>query len=53
MGFLDDERVVAVKKLKDMIKGEEEFSGEISIMGIYNIPHELSQIAWFLFRRIP
>ncbi|XP_072997468.1 putative receptor protein kinase ZmPK1 [Typha latifolia] len=37
-GVLDDERVIAVKKLEDVIQGEEEFQSELSIVGrIYHM----------------
>ncbi|XP_020277068.1 putative receptor protein kinase ZmPK1 isoform X2 [Asparagus officinalis] len=37
-GVLDDDRVVAVKKLEDVIQGEEEFWGEVSVIGrIYHM----------------
>lgn len=32
-GVLDDERVVAVKKLEDVVQGEEEFRAELSFIG--------------------
>ncbi|XP_073100769.1 putative receptor protein kinase ZmPK1 [Elaeis guineensis] len=37
-GVLDDERVAAVKKLEDVIQGEEEFHAELSLIGrIYHM----------------
>ncbi|EHA8592152.1 putative receptor protein kinase ZmPK1 [Cocos nucifera] len=37
-GVLDDERVVAIKKLEDVIQGEEEFRAELSLIGrIYHM----------------
>jgi serine/threonine protein kinase len=37
-GVLDDERKVAVKKLNDVIKGEQEFRSELSVIGrIYHM----------------
>jgi serine/threonine protein kinase len=37
-GVLDDERKVAVKKLNDVIQGEQEFRSELSIIGrIYHM----------------
>ncbi|KAJ3670616.1 hypothetical protein LUZ60_008042 [Juncus effusus] len=35
-GVLDDKRVVAVKKLTDITQGEEEFWGEVSVIGQIN-----------------
>nr|CAD1817661.1 unnamed protein product [Ananas comosus var. bracteatus] len=35
-GVLDDERVVAVKKLEDIIQGEEVFKAELSVIGKIN-----------------
>jgi len=35
---LDDKRMVAVKKLEDVIEGEEEFWAEVSVIGeIYHM----------------
>ncbi|KAJ3668918.1 hypothetical protein LUZ60_010868 [Juncus effusus] len=37
-GILEDEKVVAVKKLKDVVKGDEEFWAKVSIIGrIYHM----------------
>lgn len=37
-GILDDERLVAVKKLEEMTQGEEEFQAELSVIGrIYHM----------------